>query len=70
MQTFIVKSTSNRQQISKPHFFVLCKGLNSGKPLRVPCPYCFTIQAESEEFKEVLYWISFALWRTKAFHSL
>jgi hypothetical protein len=68
MSTFIVKSTAIRQQISKPHFFVLCKGINSGKPLLLPCPNSFTIQTESEEFKEALYWISYALWRTKAFH--
>ena len=66
--TFNVKSSTVKAEISNPHFFVLNKGLNSGKPLQVPCPNCFTIQAESEEFKEVIYWISFALWRTKAFH--
>jgi hypothetical protein len=68
MSTFIVKSSTKKTETSKPHFFVLNKGLNSGKPLQVPCPNCFIIQTESEEFKEELYWITFALWRTKAFH--
>jgi hypothetical protein len=68
MSTFIVKSSTAKTENGKPHFFVLCKGLNSGKPLQVPCPNCFIIQTESEEFKETLYWITFALWRTKAFH--
>jgi len=68
MYTFIVKSASVKEEISKPHFFVLCKGLNSGKPIAEKCPNSFIIQAETDEFKEILYWISFALWRTKAFH--
>jgi len=68
MKNFIVKSSTAKVEISNPHFFVLNKGLNSGKPLMVACPNCFIIQAESEEFKEVLYWITFALWKTKAFH--
>jgi hypothetical protein len=68
MKYFSVKTSTIKQEISNPHFYVLNKGLNSGKPLLVPCPNCFTIQSENEEFKEVLYWISFALWRTKAFH--
>lgn len=68
MNTFSVKSASVKEEISKPHFFVLCKGLNSGKPISEKCPNSFIIQAESKEFKEILYWISFSLWRTKAFH--
>jgi hypothetical protein len=68
MQTFIVKSASANDEIKKPHFFALNKGLNSGKPLLLPCPNCFKIEAENEEFKETLYWVSFALWRAKAFH--
>ena len=67
-QTFSVKTLTARHETGKPHFYVLNKGLNSGKPLHLPCPNCFIIQSENEEFKEVLYWISFALWRTKAFH--
>jgi len=66
--TFNVKSSTVKTEISKPHFFVLNKGLNSGKPLMVACPNCFIVQTESEEFKEELYWLTFALWKTKAFH--
>ena len=68
MQTFIVKSASAKEEIRKPHFFALNKGINSGKPLLLPCPNCFKIEAENEDFKETLYWVSFALWRSKAFH--
>ncbi len=52
------------------HFFVLNKGLNSGKPLLEPCPNCFVLSCASEEQKENLYWICFALWQGKRFHQL
>lgn len=68
MQTFIVKSAIVSEEIKKPHFFALNKGMNSGKPLLQPCPNCFKIEAENEELKETLYWVSFALWKAKAFH--
>lgn len=68
MQTFTVKPSTAKEEIRKPHFFALNKGMNSGKPLLQPCPNCFQIEAENEEFIEILYWVSFALWRAKAFH--
>ena len=68
MQTFIVKFVKLSENIVKPHFFVLCKGMNSGKPLNLRCPNSFCVICSSDEEKEKLYWISFALWRSKAFH--
>jgi hypothetical protein len=68
MQTFTVKSAAAKSKIEKPRFWVLCKGMNSGKPLSLPCPNSFRVEAETEEVKELLYWVSFALWRSKAFH--
>jgi hypothetical protein len=68
MQTFIVKSANLKDEITKPHFFVLCKGMNSGKPLNLRCPNSFCVICNTEEEKEKLYWVSFALWRSKAFH--
>jgi hypothetical protein len=52
------------------HFFVLNKGLNSGKPLLDPCTNCFVCSCNSLEDKENLYWIFFALWNGKRFHQL
>jgi hypothetical protein len=68
MQTFTVKSAAAKSEIEKPHFWILCKGMNSGKPLSLSCPNSFRVEAETEEVKELLYWVSFALWRSKAFH--
>ena len=68
MHTFTVKSSSAKEEIQKPHFSALNKGLNSGKPLLQPCPNCYKIETENGEFKEVLYWVSFTLCQAKAFH--
>ena len=68
MQTFTVKSAAAKEENPKPHFWVLCKGMNSGKPLSMPCPNSFRVETETEEMKESLYWVSFSLWRAKAFH--
>jgi len=51
----------------KPHFFILNKGLNSGKPLKKPCPNCFVISCNSESEKESLYWIVYSLHQGKRF---
>lgn len=33
-----------------------------------PCPNCFVLIAETNEEKEFYYWLTFGLWKTKAFH--
>ena len=68
MCTFILKSYSQKEEIRKPHFFILNKGNNSGKPLTVPCPNCFVIQFQCEEEKEQIYWLIYSLWQSKAFY--
>lgn len=44
-----------------PHFFILNKGLNSGKPLKKPCPNCFVVIVNSEEERDRLYYLCFSL---------
>ena len=68
MCTFYLKSFNPKDEISKPHFFILNKGNNSGKPLVTPCPNCFTIQFNSTEDKELVYWLLFCLWQSNAFY--
>ena len=41
-------------------FFILNKGMNSGKPMEHPCPNCFTIIAADQAEKDHFYWIFFA----------
>ncbi len=68
MCTFILKSCNQKEEIGKPHFFILNKGNNSGKPLVSPCPNCFVIQFQSEMEKEQIYWLLYSLWQSKAFY--
>ncbi len=49
------------------HFYILNKGLNSGKPLLDPCPNCCVCQCSNEEEQLELYWLLFGLWQGKAF---
>lgn len=69
MRTLQIKSFSKDQNYQGHFFFILCKGLNSGKPLKSPCPNCFVCICQSEQEKELLYWLSFGLWHAKAYHS-
>ncbi len=66
---FNFKLTSYNPNATYPaiRFYVLSKGLNSGKPLLEPCPNCFVCICNSEEEKENLYWIYFALWQSHKF---
>jgi len=49
-------------------FFILSKGMNSGKPLEHPCPNCLTFNADDEAEKDLYYWICFGLWQSRSFH--
>ena len=68
MCTFILKSYNQKSEIKKPHFFILNKGNNSGKPLSAPCPNCFVIQFQNEIEKEQVYWLMYSLWQSNAFY--
>eukprot|EP01041_Mallomonas_annulata_P028327 gene28327-50162_t len=67
---FSLQSFNPAKKYAGFHFFVLNKGLNSGKPLLEPCPNCFVCSCNTLEDKENLYWIFFALWNGKRFHQL
>lgn len=68
MCTFILKSYNPNVEISKPHFFILNKGNNSGKPLISPCTNCFSIQFNCNQDKEQVFWLLFCLWQSNAFY--
>jgi hypothetical protein len=61
MLYFEMKTHKVGKTYSKPHFFILNKGLNSGKPLPDPCPNCFVVTAETEEAKTTLFHLSMML---------
>ena len=49
-------------------FFILNKGMNSGKPMEHPCPNCFTFNANDQAEKDHYYWLCFGLWQSKSLH--
>ncbi|PIV97966.1 MAG: hypothetical protein COZ74_01425 [Flavobacteriaceae bacterium CG_4_8_14_3_um_filter_31_8] len=67
MTKFYLKTYCPKSATSEPHFFILSKGKNSGKPLTEPCPNCFVLSAKTEEEKQLLYALSFGLWKAKSF---
>ena len=68
MSIFNIKSHRHGVVYPMPHFFILNKGNNSGKPLFAPCPNCFVICFQCEEEKEQIYWLLYSLWQSKAFY--
>lgn len=63
MTNFIIKTHSKDTIYSKPHLFVLSKGLNSGKPQKEQFTNSFVIIFEKEQDAENSYFIAFSLWK-------
>ena len=61
MSTFELKTHKSGRTYSNPHFFILNKGLNSGKPLSNPCPNCFVVITKTETEKNTLFHLSMML---------
>lgn len=61
MSTFQIKTHQPGHTYAKPHFFILNKGLNSGKPLDKPCPNCFVITTITRTERESLYYLCLSL---------
>ena len=57
-------------EVLSTQFFILNKGLNSGKPLEKSCPNCFVITVKNDEEKEFLFWLCWGLWQSKKIHYL
>jgi hypothetical protein len=68
MFNYQIKTYNPKIEVTEFHFYILNKGLNSGKPLLEPCPNCFVCTFETEAEKEQLYWLVFGLWQGKIFH--
>lgn len=63
-----IKTHKMRNTYNQPHFFILSKGNNSGKPLETPCPNCFVCICKDETEKQQLYWLFYGLWQGMFFH--
>ncbi|NGX84725.1 hypothetical protein [Aequorivita sp. KMM 9714] len=61
MSSFELKTHQVGRTYSNPHFFILNKGLNSGKPLPDPCPNCFVVITKTEIDRNNLFHLSLML---------
>jgi hypothetical protein len=68
METLQIKSHKIGREYTQPHFFILNKGNNSGKPLNQPCPNCFVCITNTSNDREQLYWLLYGLWRSNSFY--
>jgi hypothetical protein len=68
MLNFIIKTHKKDTVYTKPHLFVLNKGMNSGKPQKEPFTNSFVIIFQNEEDCETLFFIAYSLWQTKFWH--
>ena len=68
MLNFIIKTHRAGTIYTKPHLFILNKGMNSGKPQKDPFTNSFVIIFQNEEDLESLFFIAYSLWQTKFWH--
>lgn len=68
MINFKMKHHQSGATYKNPHFFILNKGMNTGKPLNNPCPNCFVIIFQCSEDLENMESICKSLWRIKFWH--
>lgn len=55
--SYTIKSHKIGRIYKAPHFFILNRGNNSGRPMNKPCPNCFVVTTETEEQRELLYYL-------------
>lgn len=68
MKAVKILTYNPKNQKSDFEFYALSKGLNSGKPLDIPCPNCFVISCRNAQDLDIYRSLLFGLWQTKAFH--
>jgi len=61
MSNFEIKTHQPGRTYNTPDFFILSKGLNSGRPMNQPCLNCFVITTAAEPTRESLYYLCLSL---------
>ena len=63
-----IQTFNPKNQTTDFDLFILCKGLNSGKPLEKSCPNCFVISYKNLDEMDFYKTLAFGLWKAKHFH--
>lgn len=67
---FELKTYRPEMSCKEHSFFILNRGMNSGRPMNQPCPNCFVCYCDNAAEKQKLFWLLFALWEGKQIQSL
>ena len=68
MKNYIIRTHKKNIGYSRPHFFILNKGLNSGKPSKEHFTNSYVLTFETEQDCDNYYWIAYSLWQSKFWH--
>ncbi|PKB15119.1 hypothetical protein [Flavobacterium sp. 5] len=68
MPNFIIKTHQKNVNYTQPHFFILNKGMNSGKPQKEAFTNSFVVVFQNEEDCENIYFVAYSLWKIKFWH--
>ena len=68
MTDFIIKTHRKDTIYTKPHLFILNKGMNSGKPQKEQFANSFVLIFEKVEDCENIFFVAYSLWQTKFWH--
>lgn len=60
-----IKTHKSGKTYNQPHFFILNKGLNSGKPFKHYVCNSFVFLADSQEEKEFYYFLLLGIWELR-----
>jgi hypothetical protein len=58
---YFIKTHMPERVYNTPHFYILNKGLNSGRPMNEPCPNCFVVTTDTIEERDSLFYLSLGL---------
>jgi hypothetical protein len=68
MKQFTLKTYRSSAEVGLNTFYILNKGMNSGRPHPKPFVNSFAFIADNPDEMEMFYWITFAAWQAKLFH--
>ncbi len=68
MSNFIIKIHRKDTDYSENQLYILNKGINSGKPQKVPFTNSFVLLFQNEHDSETMYWLAYNLWKAKFWH--
>ncbi|MEZ7505973.1 hypothetical protein [Flavobacterium sp. Arc2] len=68
MPNFIIKTHQKNAVYKGNQIYILNKGMNSGKPQKVPFTNSYVILFQNEEDAETVYWLAYSLWKAKFWH--